>query len=200
MSKEHHVIMSPGMDGRIGGIQFVTKNWPEKYGLHPEVVQTVWKDGLGLEPKLSKILALIDSLSNGGKAVSLVGTIASGSLMLNAFAERRDIVNKVVNVGGFLRRGHGTGMHSFETRSVASKAFRESVLRFERLEPSLTEEDRKKILTVRPLLGDELVPAHTVTVDGALNKTVPMGEHILGIATALVLYNPVIAFLKEQQF
>lgn len=197
MNKEHHIIMSPGMDGKIEGIKFVTRNWAEKYGLHPEVVQTVWKDGQGLEPKLSKILALIDSLSNGGKVVSLVGTSASGSLMLNAFAERRDIVNKVVNVGGFLRQGHGTGMHSFETRSAASKAFRESILRFESLEPSLTEEDRKKILTVRPLLGDELVPAHTVTVSGAHNKTVPMGEHVLGIATALVLYNPVIAFLKD---
>ena len=60
-------------------------------------------------------------------------------------------------------------------------------------------QDRKKILTVRPFFGDELVPADTVVIQGALNKTVPMGEHVLSIATALILYRPVIAFLKGNQ-
>lgn len=196
MNKKHHVIVSPGMDGRIGGLKLLTRNWPKKYGLSPEVVQTIWKDGKGLEPKLTKILDLIDKFVDKGDTVSLIGTSASGSLMLNAFVERKNVVNKVVNISGFLRPGNGTGMHSFETRSAASKAFRESVLRFEKSEPSLTEQDRCKILTVRPMFGDELVPANTVTINGALNKTVPMIEHILSIATALVLYDPVIVFLK----
>lgn len=196
MEKEHHVIISPGMNGRIGGLKLLTKNWAKKYELYPEVVQTIWKDGKGLEPKLTKILDLIDNFANRGNTVSLIGTSASGSLMLNAFVERKNVVHKVVNIGGFVRPGNGTGMHSFETRSAASKAFRESVLKFEKSEPSLTNQDRRKILTVRPMLGDELVPANTVTINGALNKTVPMIEHVLGIATALIFYNPVIVFLK----
>lgn len=184
------------MDGRVGGLKFLTRNWAEKYKLSPVVIQTIWKDGKGLEPKLTKILDLIDMFIDKGDTVSLIGTSASGSLMLNAFVERKDVVNKVVNISGFLRQGNGTGLHSFAARTAGSKAFRESVLRFEAREPSLTDQDKKQILTVRPIFGDELVPADTVTIRGALNKTVPMIEHVLSIGTALILYDPVIVFLK----
>lgn len=195
MSHEHHVIISPGMDGKIGGLELVTKYWPQKYSLYPEVEQIVWKDGIGFAPKLKKITDLIDRLVSNGDTVSLIGTSASGSLMLNAFVERKGVVEKVINVGGFVRPGNRSGQRNFNERSAASIAFRESVLRFASLESTLTPEDRKKILTVRPL-WDELVPPETVVIKGALNRQVPMVEHVLGIATAMVLYDPVIMFLK----
>jgi len=198
MSHEHHVIISPGMDGKIDGLQLITKDWPKKYGLYPEVEQIVWKDEFGLEPKLKKITDLIDKLVVNGNSVSLIGTSASGSLMLNAFIERKGVIEKVVNVGGFVRPGNRSGQRNFNERSAASIAFRESVLKFASLESTLTPEDRKKILTVRPL-WDELVPPETVVIKGALNKQIPMVEHVLGIATAMVLYDPVIMFLKTSK-
>ncbi len=196
MSKEHHVIIGPGMDGSTGGIQFLTRNWEKKFGFTAEILQITWKDTEHFAPKLSRILEVVDNHIDDGSLVSLVGCSASGSAMLNAFLERRDSVHKVVNIDGFLRPGKAKGIRSFERRSASSIAFRESVLRFTELEPSLTDEDRKKILTVRPMFGDELVPPDTVVVQGALNRTVPTGEHILGIATALVKHEPVILFLK----
>jgi len=195
MSHEHHVIISPGMDGKIGGLELVTKYWPQKYSLYPEIEQIVWKDGIDFAPKLKKITDLVDRLVSNGDTVSLIGTSASGSLMLNAFIERKGVVEKVINVGGFVRPGNRSGQRNFNERSAASIAFRESVLRFASLESTLTPEDRKKILTVRPL-WDELVPPETVVIKGALNRQVPMVEHVLGIATAMVLYDPVIMFLK----
>ncbi len=199
MNKEHHVIIGPGMDGKVDNLQFLTRNWQAKYGLTPDVMQVVWKDTEHLDVKLARITDTIDELAQRGDTVSLVGCSASGSLMLNAFIERKNVVHKVVNLDGFLRPGNSTGFRSFETRSAASIAFRESVFRFAELEQKLTVQDRKKILTVRPFFGDELVPADTVVIQGALNKTVPMGEHVLSIATALILYRPVIAFLKGNQ-
>lgn len=198
MSREHHVIISPGMDGKIEGLKLVTKNWPERYGLYPEIEQIIWKNEIGLDPKLKQITDRIDKLIAEGNTVSLIGTSASGSLMLNAFIERKDSIEKVINVGGFLRPGERTGNRSFDVRSAASIAFRESVLRVASLESTLTDEDRKKILTVRPL-WDELVPPETVVIKGALNKQVPMVEHVLGIATAMTFYNPVIMFLKTSK-
>lgn len=184
------------MDGKIGGLELVTKYWPQKYCLYPEVEQIIWKDGIGFAPKLKKITDLIDRLVSNGDTVSLIGTSASGSLMLNAFIERKGVVEKVINVGGFVRPGNRSGQRNFDERSAASIAFRESVLRFASLESILTPEDRKKILTVRPL-WDELVPPETVVIKGALNRQVPMVGHVLGIATAMVLYDPLIMFLKS---
>lgn len=196
MSSEHRVIIGPGMDGKVGNLRFLTRNWRERYNLIPEITQIVWKDGLGLEPKLRKVTDLIDNFVKNGDTVSLVGCSASGSLMLNAFVDRKDVVHKVINLDGFLRPGTAKGFRSFEERGSKSLAFRESVLRFEKLESKLTSEDRKRILTVRPLF-DELVPPETVVIEGALNKQIPMVEHVLSIATALVLYDPVIMFLKS---
>ena len=198
MSHEHHVIISPGMDGKIDGLELITKDWVKKYDLYPEIEQIIWKNEIGLTPKLKQITDRIDKLIAEGNTVSLIGTSASGSLMLNAFIERKDSIKKVVNVGGFLRPGERTGNRSFDERSAVSIGFRESVLRVASLESTLTQEDRKKILTVRPL-WDELVPPETVVVKGALNKQVPMIEHVLGIATAMTFYNPVIVFLKSSE-
>ena len=108
------------------------------------------------------------------------------------------MIHRVVNNGGFLRPGNRHGYRSFERRGAASLAFRESVFRFAELEPTLTQDDRKKILTVRPLF-DELVPPETVIIQGALNCRVSMVEHVLGLGTALIKYNPVIMFLKGKK-
>lgn len=196
MSKEHHVIIGPGMDGRIDGLKFLTKRWHVKYNLSPEVVPVIWKDDERVEPKLRRITNLIDNFVDKEDMVSLIGCSASGSLMLNAFVERRDVVHRVINLDGFVRPGNVKGYRSFEERSAKSVAFRESVLRFEKLEPRLTLNDRKKILTVRPLF-DELVPPETVVIQGASNKQIPSVEHVLSIALGLVLYDPVISFLRS---
>lgn len=198
MPPEHKVIIGPGMDGRVGGIQWLTRHWPEKYGLQPIMMPIVWKDGESFAPKLKQITALIDQLADAGDQISLIGCSASGSAMLNAFVERKDVIHRVVNNGGFLRQGNRQGYRSFETRSAQSLAFQVSVLRFAELEPTLIPADRAKILTVRPAL-DELVPPETVVVNGAINKTVPMIEHVLGLGLALLKYDPVIKFLRGDQ-
>src|SRR3989338_11293353 len=198
MPQEHKVIIGPGMDGRVNGIDWLTKNWPEKYGLQPIMVPIAWKDGEPFAPKLKQITDLIDRLADQGDQISLVGCSASGSAMLNAFMARKKQIYRVVNNGGFLRPGTAKGFRSFNQRTAASLAFRESVLRFAELEPTLTAADRAKILTVRPL-WDELVPPETVVISGAMNMTVPIIEHVLGLGLALVKYGPVIMFLNGEK-
>jgi len=196
MSKVHHVIIGPGMEGKVDNLRFLTKNWPSKYGLTPEVMPIFWKDAEHFDTKLARITDEIDSFIQKGDTVSLIGCSASGSAMLNAFIERKDKVHKVVNLDGFVRPGTARGFRNFDVRSAQSIAFRESVMLFAELEKTLTPQDKKKILTVRPFFGDELVPPDSVVIQGALNKTVPMGEHIISIAMALIWYQPIIAFLK----
>jgi hypothetical protein len=65
-------------------------------------------------------------------------------------------------------------------------------------ERELGKTDRTRIMTVHALLGDELVPAKTTTVDGATNIVVPTPEHIFSITMALTLLSkPLIQFLLE---
>lgn len=198
MTQEHKVIIGPGLDGRTKNIEWLTKNWPEKYGLQPVVIPITWKDGEHFKSKLRQITDLIDQFAEQGDLISLVGCSAGGSAMLNAFVERKNMIHRIVNNGGFLRPGKRRGFRSFETRTAASPAFRESILRFAELEPTLTPADRAKILTVRPLF-DELVPPETVVIQGAINSQVSMIEHVLGLTTALVKYDPVIMFLRGEK-
>jgi hypothetical protein len=194
MSKKHHVIIGPGLDGRTNNIKFITHHWISTYNLFPEVCHIFWKDDEGIQPKLHKIIQLVDQLAKSNDSISLIGCSASGSLMLNAFVERKNVIHKVINLDGFLRPGYRIGYRSFEKRSAKSIAFRESVYRFEKLETKLTPDDKKKILTVRPLY-DELVPPETVVIDGAKNIQIPTVEHVFSIALSLVMYDPVIRFL-----
>ena len=200
---EHHVIIVNGLgettgrfEAQVMGLKLITKNWSEKYQLTPEIIPVEWEDDQNLEQKLKQITDLIDELVKTGNMVSLIGCSAGGSLVLNAFAERKNVIEKVINLDGFVRPGSPKVVEYFEKVGAKSKSFRESVLRFEALEPQLSKNDRKKILTVRPLV-DELVPPETVIIKGATNKKISAVEHVLGIATSLIVYDPVIMFLKK---
>lgn len=196
MDKKHYVLIAPGLDGRVGGINFVTKSWPNRFGLFPETIPIPWKDGSHFQPHLTRILKRIDELSKQGHTVSLVGTSAGGSAMLNAFLDRKKQVHKVVNVCGFSVPGTAPGTRSFAVRSAASLSFQEAVGRFNKSKGDLTPSDLKRVMTVRSLL-DELVPPSGTYLAGAVNTRIYMVEHILSIAIALISYSPVIQFLKD---
>lgn len=199
MTQEHKVIIAPGLDGRIDKIKWLTKNWPEKYGLQPIMVPIIWKDGESFTPKLKQITDLIDRFAKNGDKISLIGCSAGGSAVFNAFMVRKTKIYRVVNNGGFLRPGHRTGYRSLATRTALSPAFKQSVLNFAALESNLTPADKAKILTVRPI-WDELVPPETVYINGATNKVIPMVEHILGLGLALIRFDPIIKFLKTSAY
>lgn len=55
-------------------------------------------------------------------------------------------------------------------------------------------------MTVRPLLGDELVPADTAVIEGANNITVPSIEHVISIAASLTIFStPLLSFLQQEK-
>lgn len=195
MSKKHYVIIVSGLGDEAQLLKWATNHY-RQYELEPVIHNIWWRKGeRHFIPKLQKLIKLIDRLSKNGSLVSLVGTSAGSSAVLNAFVKRKSKICKVISICGRLRQGDEEGFRSFKFRSASSLAFKESVLMFEKSEPSINKDDRKKIMTVRAMF-DELVPPKTVIVQGALNKRIPMVEHVLSIATALLVYDPVIRFLK----
>ena len=141
------------------------------------------------ERKLEKVVALIDTYCADGYTVSLLGTSAGGSAVINAFAMRKDKIHKVINVCGRLRKGENV-FPTLDKASLTSKSFYDSIIQCENNLEKLSPNDSNKILTLRPLF-DELVPSSTVSVPGAMNIILPTIEHVLSISFALTLYSSV---------
>ncbi len=199
MGKEHSVIIVPGLGDETRFLAFATRFWRGQ-GLEPIVYSVGWRDGENeFLPKLKRLMGLIDKLVGKGNVVSLLGTSAGGSAVLNAFIERKNVVHKIINVSGRLRTGPVTGFRSFKSKTASSPAFAQSIRLFEAREETLSAVDRRKIMTVRALFGDELVPSETTILQGAYNTVVPTPEHVFSIGMALTLFSePLIMFLKDK--
>ena len=198
MSKEHRVIIVPGLGDDSDKISWATNHW-RKHCLDPVVHSIGWRDkDAEFQSKLNILVKLIDQLTKDGDKVSLVGCSAGGSAVLNAFFERKNVVHRVISVCGRLRSGNQKGFRSFETRTASSPSFAQSVQLFESREDLLSDKDRQKIMTVRALFGDELVPADTTILRGAYNTVVPTPEHVFSIGMSLTLFSgPLITFLTK---
>lgn len=192
------MIVVPGLGDEVNRLRWLTNHW-RKHGLEPIVTSAGWYDGEPFQPKLKRLLDLIDRLTRKKNIVSLVGTSAGGSAVINAFCQRRRNVHRVVSVCGRLRIGTQRGARSFKARTASSPSFAQSVKLCEKNISTLTAADKKKIMTIRAMFGDELVPANTTVIPGAYNTQVPTPEHVLTIAAALTVFsNPLFDFLTRK--
>ena len=198
MNKRHLVIVIPGLGDETRILQLAVNHW-KKNSLDPVVYSIGWSSGIAFQPKLQKLVTMIDGFIDKGARVSLVGTSAGGSAALNAFIKRKETIHRVINICGRLRTGPLTGFRSFKSKTASSPAFADSIKLCEREECKLTILDRQKIMTVSALFGDELVPGETTIIKGALNTKIPTAEHIVSIGMALTLFSrPLISFLKQK--
>lgn len=194
----HEVVCIPGLgEENTKPLECALGRW-RKYGLEPHVFALNWRDGEDFAPKLARLLELIDQLATSGNKVSVIGTSAGGSAAINAFARRKDMVHKVVNVCGRLRVGPTTGPRSFARMTATSPAFAQSVEKCEAVQRELTKPDRQRVMTFHSFWFDELVPSETTTLEGAINKEVYLPEHMLSIGVTLTLSSYILAgFLKK---
>lgn len=196
--KNHQVILIPGLSDRIGLLQLATKWWKTK-GIEPQVFRVGWQDGNNdIQSKINEIITYAEKLADYGK-VSIIGTSAGGSLAINSFLKRPDIIRAAVSVCGRLRAGNHN-WRSLEKKSASSMLFKNSVLLLQKQEPQITNSFRKRIMTVTALFGDELVPRDTSYIPDANNIIIPMIEHMASIALSLTLYvSPIINFIQHDE-
>ena len=191
MSSYNHVIIIPGLGNGVVRHVWAT-NWWKKYGLIPHVFDARWKvEENGFAEKFARALHLVDSLSDRDSRISVVGNSAGSSFALNLFGERKDKISRIVVNCGRVKDGDWPWF-TFAQATVKSPSFKESVLRAQELEKSLTLRDRKKILTLRPLF-DEIVPPFTVSISGARNITTLTIGHGLSIALNMTLLRKQVA-------
>jgi hypothetical protein len=191
------VIIIPGLRDQIKLIELSTKSW-SKYGIEPVIYSMNWQNSENFDLKLNNLIKFVDNLSKDELKISVIGCSAGASIALHLFIERQNIIDKAISVCGRLRRGNKTGFRSLQKRAKTSLAFAESVELLENKEKFLNEEQRKRILTIRPFLGDELVPSDTSQIKGAQNITVPILEHSLSIYISLSVFKKkIISFIQK---
>lgn len=186
MASTQHIIIIPGLGNGVKKHEWAVKSW-KKYGITPHVFDAKWRvEENGFQRKLDRALSLIDSLIGTNTSVSIMGNSAGSSFALNIFGKRKNHINKIIVNCGRVRDGD-LPWFTFQKATKGSPSFKESVLRAQALEKTFTLEDRRKILTLRPLF-DEVVPSFTVPILGAQNVVVPALGHVLGIALNMTLF------------
>ena len=192
------VIIIPGLSGETKSLEFFTRNW-RKNGVEPIIYPIIWRDDESFDLKMKELRKFIVNLTKDKSKISIIGCSAGGSMALNIFLENPDVIDRAVNICGRIRKGNQVGFRSFEFRSRTSYAFAESEKSFENKEKSLSKDQREKIMTIRPLFGDELVPSNTVGVEGSKNIRVPTIEHTLSIYMTLFVFKKrIIKFVLEK--
>ena len=188
---KHFAVILPTLMDDVMAVRWFTGFWPLR-GLTPVVLKFGWK-GIKNEDdfkrSLDKAIAEVDRLAKLGR-VSLVGCSAGGSVAINIFSQRKNIVHRVIDVCGALRPGVASG--KFDTAG-----YLKALELCGRAMAGLDEEGRKRIMTIRPRFGDEFVKAEQVSLPGAVNITVPTFEHMLSIMLSLTLFSKsIFRFLK----
>ena len=198
MFKEHAVVIATPLGDREHAIEFAVRGWDKK-GLKPIVVPMRWFDySITFNDRMSLIGNEIDTQLKKNKLVSLMGFSAGGSAVLNTFASRKESINKVITVCARINTVKNWGYRSFKNRTNKYPNYAESIINFEKVRGRLSLADLQRVMTVRPLLGDQLNPANTMILDGANNITIPTAEHITSIAMALTFFSkPLISFIKS---
>lgn len=182
MKRRHALIYVPGLgDSRVGGQQLAVSVW-KLQGVEPYLFQMNWADSEAFTPKLTRLLALIDGLVAEGKTVSLIGASAGGSVVMNAFAMRREVINGVVCICGKISNKHNVHPLTYQ-RNVA---FGHSMSSLDDTLPDLTKADLARVLSLHPLI-DETVPIQDTKLDGVKIGTMPALGHLLGITYGLTL-------------
>lgn len=190
---KHHVIYVPGLGDHRARAQHLVAGYWRLYGVVGHIHTMNWCGKEAFPPKLDRLLKQIDELTRNGDKVSLVGTSAGASAVLNAFAARLDKVSGVACICGKINNPPANSPYY-----VDNPAFKESLHELQRILPKLGSEDRARVMSIRPLY-DGLVPPADTIIPGAQNRIIPTAGHSLSIAAALVFGSPImIGFLKKQ--
>lgn len=192
-SVQHHAIYIPGLgDSRSYSQDNAIKKWAKR-GVVGHYFPVGWADKEDWAPKLARLLTKIDKLSAHGHIVSLVGASAGASAVLNAYAHR-PAVNAVVCIAGKINNPQSISKRIYQI----NPAFKQSVYGVFGSLSGLNNTQKTKIMSIHPLF-DGTVPVKDTLIDGAVEKSIPVIGHRLGIFYTITLGSSTITnFIKSQ--
>lgn len=178
----HYIVYVPGLgDSRILGQSLAVRAW-RLQGVSSEAFRMNWADSEAFEPKLERLVARIDSLTEQGYAVSLIAASAGASAALHAYGARPGKLHGMVAICGKLQ-----GIHSVHPTTYGrNPSFQQSMQLLEQTHGQLNREARQRILSMHAL-ADEAVPLNDTKMQNVQSATMPVAGHFFGIAFGLTL-------------
>jgi pimeloyl-ACP methyl ester carboxylesterase len=153
-----------------------------------------WGDKQPFQAKFDGLLTLVDVLTRTG-SVSLVGSSAGATAVINAYAARPKSIRAVVCIAGKINNPQTIGEHYLRD----NPAFGESAQLAVSSLGQLGQTEREHILSLFAA-ADPIVPSGDSIVVGALNRRVLTVGHSVTIAAQLVFGAPLfLRFIKQQK-
>lgn len=191
----HHVIYIPGLGDHRARMQRLAPKYWQIFGIQGHCYLMGWNDKQEVfAPKLGRLLDLIDTLAKADNTVSLVGASAGASVALIAYAARPETVAGVVCICGKINHPETVSQWRFRENPT----FQESLAHLQQLLPTISPNQRSRILCLHPF-HDGVVPVADTVIPGATERLIPMVGHAVSIGCALMFSAPrMMRFLKRQ--
>jgi hypothetical protein len=191
-----NLLIIPGLGDDVNWTKFLTRNWEKNYGIKIHVIAFGWEgDASKFQSRFNAMEKNLDALLEKEENVSLLGISAGGSAVINLYFKKRTKVKKVVTVCG--RLNDVNIKPSWKNNAESYRILKHSIKLCEENTNKLINEDKKRILTIRPYY-DDIVPVRTMIINGALNEKIYSVQHMISIALGLTFYSKKIAdFLKS---
>ncbi len=193
--QKHTVIYVTGLNDANPTFQKTAiRSW-RIYGVQPVLFQTGWADSVSFSQKLERLLELIDDNIEQGNVVSLIGASAGASMVVAAYARRKEAVSGVAFICGKLHNPQTVGASYY----LQNPAFREAMSTLNDNLAQLTKVERARIMSIHPLFDETVVITDTV-ITGAKKAVFPTLFHVptIGLGISLLSFVPII-FLKRLQ-
>lgn len=164
-----NIAIVPGYGDRLGYLERLTRNWPDRFGSQVSIVPFGWSgEAASFDEKDQKFLDTIQAMGE----VGIVGISAGASAALRAKQAFLGQVTRVVTICGPVHLQHMKREKLHDKYPLLERSLELLSL------DSLPAED---ILTLRPLF-DEVALVRAMAIDGAIDIRMKMVGHAASIA------------------
>jgi hypothetical protein len=185
-------IYVPGLGDQSPRLQATTVFLWRLHGMRGVLVPMHWAVVEPFEKKLDRLLYVIDQYTREGYEVSLVGSSAGATAILNAFDQRKEKIYRLICICGKIHHPETVSSQLY----AQNPAFKESIQYVQTVIRRLSVDDRARILCVLPH-ADTYVPVEDSRIKGTFEKVLPISGHAVSIGYALTLGSgSVLSFLK----
>ena len=166
----------------------------EYHGIQPYHHIVGWHEDADFLNKLDQVDDYVTGLLKRNKRVSLLGTSSAGSMVLNAFMEHPEEIDKVITVAARLNARPYKRYLNLTEIAWASPMFIDSIGWLEEHQQEfLTPTMRERVMNIS-VLGDERIPVAASRIDGAFNTTLlqPAENHVQAVRRTMTADSGVI--------
>lgn len=174
--QRHYVIYVPGIKDDLFYVQTLLLQAWRLRGVRPVMFTMPWFGNGAFEPKLSRLVSKIDTYHKQGHKVSLVGTSAGASAVLNAYALRKDDILRVVYICGKINQPNTVSDRTY----ARNLAFKTSLLQLQNVLSKLDDKDKRKLSSFYSP-ADITVPHVDTVIEGVAEQRLPALTHMWAI-------------------